>query len=223
MSTTVKRTDAQVETDVREELFWDSRVDAQEVAVGVHDGVVTLRGTVGSFAQKRAAQGAARRVVGVVDVDNELQVRILDMHGRKDAELRGEVLQVLAWNALVPESVDATVYDGVVTLSGTAHEHYQREEAEAAVRNLHGVKDVLNEIELDRGPTVGEVKERLEWAFRRNAALDARDVKIESAGGKVTLRGSVRSWAEHDAALEAAWAAPGVTAVDDRLEVAYQG
>ncbi len=223
MSITAKRTDVEVEADVREEIFWDARVDAREIAVGVHDGVVTLRGTVASFAEKRAAQGAARRVVGVVDVHNRVQVRILGPHGRKDAVLRGEVLQVLAWNGCVPESVDATVDNAVVVLRGTAHEQYQRAEAEAAVRNLRGVKDVLNEIELERGPTVDEVKDRIEQAFRRNAALDARDVKVESTSGTVTLRGSVRSWAEHDAALDAAWAAPGVTRVDDRLEVAAQG
>jgi osmotically-inducible protein OsmY len=218
---TLKRTDATVETDVREEIFWDGRVDAREVAVQVLEGVVTLRGTVGSFGEKRAAGDAARRVVGVFDLDNELEVRVLDRHARRDAELRGQVLQVLAWNAFVPETVDATVDDGVVRLRGTTRYQSQRAEAEATVRNLKGVEDVVNEVELDAGPTAGEVKDGIEQAFRRNAALDARDVAVESAGGKVTLRGSVRSWVEHDAALEAAWAAPGVTAVEDRLELAY--
>jgi osmotically-inducible protein OsmY len=221
MSSTTKRTDVHVETDVRDEIFWDGRVDAREVAVDVRDGVVTLRGTVGSFGEKRAAADAARRIAGVVDVDNELEVRILDRHDRRDAELRGQVLQVLAWNAFVPDTVGATVDDGVVRLRGTTRSQFQRTEAEAAVRNMNGVEDIVNEIELDAGPTAGEVKDRIEQAFRRNAALDARDVAVESAGGKVTLRGAVRSWGEHDAALEAAWAAPGVTAVDDRLEIAY--
>jgi osmotically-inducible protein OsmY len=184
---------------------------------------VTLRGTVGSFPQKHAAQAAAWRVVGVADVENELQVRLLDLHSRADAELRGQVLQVLDWNVLVPQSVDASVDDGVVTLRGSAREKFQRDEAEVAVRNLHGVKDVRNEIELDRGATAVEVEGDIEKAFQRNARIDASEVEVESAGGKVTLRGSVRSWAEHDAALEAAWAAPGVNSVDDRLSVAYAG
>jgi osmotically-inducible protein OsmY len=218
---TVKRTDADVEMDVREEIFWDGRIDAREVAVKVRDGVVTLRGTVGSFGEKRAAGAAARRVVGIVDVVDELEVRVLDRQARHDAELRGQVLQVLAWNAFVPDTVDATVDDGLVTLRGTARHHFERAEAEAAVRNLNGVADIVNGIALDTGPTAGEVNDRIEQAFRRNAALDARDVTVESAGGKVTLRGAVRSWVEHDAALEAAWAAPGVTSVDDRLELAY--
>jgi osmotically-inducible protein OsmY len=213
----MSRTDEQIQADVREELFWDGRVDAPEVAVRVRDGVVTLHGTVGSFAQRWAAGEAARRVVGVVDVDNELQVRPMDMHERADAELRGQVLQALDWSVLVPRAVDARVFGGVVTLTGTARERFQRDEAEVVVRKLHGVRDVRNEITLVRGATIGEVDDAIARALRRNALVDAEQIEIDTGDGTVTLRGCVGSWAEHDAAIDAAWSAPGVNRVNDRL------
>lgn len=214
------RTDADVERDVREEIFWDGRIEADDVAVAVRDGTVTLRGTVGSFGEKRAAEYATRRVVGVVAVDNRLDVRLLIRHARADAELRGRVLQVLAWNSFVPDTVDARVEQGMVTLEGTAQHRFQRDEAERAVMNLAGVRSVFDEIEVDGVGTVAEVQERIERAFRRNSALEASEIRVAARGGKVTLHGSVRSLAEHDAALDAAWAAPGVRTVVDRLEVA---
>jgi osmotically-inducible protein OsmY len=215
----MSHTDDQIEADVREELSRDSRVDAPEVALRVREGVVVLRGTVGSFAQKWAAQEAAKRVAGVVDVENELQVRPMDMHERADAELRGQILQLLIWNTFVPPSVDATVFGGVVTLRGTAQSAFQREEAEIVARNVEGVRGVRNEITLVRGPAVAEVDDAVARALQRNAGIDAGAIDVEAEDGTVTLRGSVGSWAEHDAAVAAAWSAPGVTAVDDQLSV----
>ena len=217
----MKHADERVEADVREELFWDGRVDPEEIAATVRDGVVTLRGTVGSFPQKRAATSAAKRVKGVLDVANHLQVRVLDRHRRADAEVRGEVLQTLGWNVLVPSSVDAHVADGVVTLRGTVHERFQREEAETTVRNLHGVREVRNEIVLERGPAPGDVEDAIDRALARAASIEAQAVEVEAADGTVTLRGTVHSWNEHDEVVDAAWSAPGVTAVDDRLVVRY--
>ena len=219
----MKRPDEQVEADVREELFWDGRVDPREIAVTVQDGVVTLRGTLCSFPQKRAASSAAKRVKGVLEVENHLQVRLLDRHRRTDAELRGEVLQSLGWDVLVPSAVDARVAGGVVTLSGTVGERFQREEAETAVRNLRGVREVRNEIALEREPAPADVEDAIQRALARAANVEAQGIEIEVVDGRVTLRGTVQSWAEHDAAVEAAWSAPGVTAVDDRLFVGYFG
>ncbi|HVM56990.1 MAG TPA: BON domain-containing protein [Gaiellaceae bacterium] len=151
----MKLTDEHVEAAVREELFWDGRLEPREVAVRVHDGVVTLRGTVGSPAQKQAAAEAAKRVKGVARVDDELQVQPMGMHARRDAELRAEVIDVLTHEALLPETLDVRVSNGVVTLRGTVLDSLARDEAQAAVRRVHGVKDVWNELSVEERPIGG--------------------------------------------------------------------
>jgi osmotically-inducible protein OsmY len=215
------KADAQLQVDVADELFWETRVDDGEIAVTAKDGTVTLRGTVGSLGAKSAAAKAARRVAGVQQVDNELEVRLLTEHRRDDAELRGTVLKALSWNVLVPESVDATVEDGVVKLTGKVNHRHQREEADSTVRNLKGVTELHDEIKVKSPGMAADVSARIEQAFKRSAQIDAGDVKIEAIDGTVTLAGSVKSWAEHDAALDAAWAAPGVENVKDQLEIGY--
>lgn len=213
------RSDSDITAAVAEELFWETRVDDEEVAVSVRDGRVTLRGTVGSLGVKHAATNAARRVSGVRGVDNELQVKLMTEHRRDDAELRGTVLKALSWNVLVPDDVDATVKDGVVTLSGIVDFRHQRDEAETTVRNLKGVTDIHDAIQVKSPVTAAAVGDGIEKAFRRSAQIDADNVQIEAVDGTVTLAGTVASWAEHDAALEAAWAAPGVDDVKDELDI----
>ena len=211
-----------LEQDVTDELFWDPKIDSEAVAVAAADGMVTLRGTVGSFRQKQEAQKAAERVYGVVDVDNELDVRLLDEQRREDAEVRGDVLQALMLDALVPGSVDANVKGGIVTLTGVASWQYQRAEAAFVAGNILGVLGVENDIYLDNpGPYADDVKDSITKALERDAKLDAGDVVVETLDGTAILSGNVSSWAEHDAAVSAAWSAPGVTAVDDRLSVSY--
>ena len=214
--------DIDLVADVSDELFWDPKVDSAAIAVSASDGTVTLRGTVGSLREKREARKAARRVFGVVSVDNQLQVRLMGDQRRADAELRGDVLQALMLDSLVPKTVDAKVDDGFVTLTGTADWQYQRDEAEFVASNIVGALDVFDEIELEY-PTssAGDVKESIGKAFKRNAAIDADDLRLTTDNGTVTIDGNVRSWAEHDEAIEAAWAAPGVTSVHDRMTVAY--
>jgi osmotically-inducible protein OsmY len=209
--------------DVTDELYWDPRIDSESIAVQADDGNVTLRGTVGSFSEKRKAKAAVERVWGVTSVDNQLQVRLLNGKRREDAEIRGDVLQALMLDGLVPSSIDAKVEDGYVTLTGTADWQYQREEAERVAENIVGTLDVLDEIELTYpAPDAGEVAHGIKKAFKRNAKLDAEGIDVDtSSGGKVTLSGTVSSWSEHDEALAAAWAAPGVKNVDDRIAVGY--
>ena len=212
----------ELRVDVEEELFWDPRVDNEAIAVATDDGDVTLRGTVGSFRQKREAKQDAERVHGVEMVNNELQVRILDAHRRDDADLRGAVLQAFTLDSLVPSTIDAKVMDGWVTLTGTANWQFERDEAEFIASNILGVVAVDSEIELvTPGPRAGDVKHSIKKAMERNARLDADGVSVESSNGQVTLKGTVSSWAEHDDAVDAAWAAPGVTRVTDRILVAY--
>jgi osmotically-inducible protein OsmY len=208
--------------EVGDELFWDPKVDNETIAVSADDGTVTLRGTVGSFREKREAKKAAERVYGVTKVKNELQVHLLNGQRRDDAEVRGDILQALMLDAVVPDTIDASVDDGFVTLAGKADWQYQRDEAEAVAANIVGVMDVLDEVELTSPPPdAGDVAHDIEKAFKRSAKLDAEGLVVATSNGTVTISGTVRSWSEHDDALAAAWAAPGVRDVEDRITVAY--
>jgi osmotically-inducible protein OsmY len=214
--------DTNLTADVSDELFWDPKLDSTAIAVSAGDGRITMRGTVGSLREKLEAKNAAERVFGVISVDNRLQVRLMNDAKRDDADLRGDVLQALMLDSLVPKTVDATVEDGFVTLKGTANWKYERDEAEFVASNIVGALDVIDEIELEFStPDGGDVRDSIKKAFKRNAALDADDLRISTHNGTVTVKGTVSSWAEHDEALDAAWAAPGVTSVRDDLAVAY--
>jgi osmotically-inducible protein OsmY len=215
-------TNDELQLNVADELFWDPKIDSEAIAVSTKDGTVTLRGTVGSFRQKREAKKAAERVYGVVYVDNELQVRILNEQRRDDADLRGDVLQALMLDSLVPSTVDATVKDGFVTLTGSADWQYQRAEAAFVAGNILGVVGVENDIFLaSPSPWPADVENSIKKAMERDAKLDADNIQVRTTNGTATLTGNVRSWAEHDAAVAAAWAAPGVTDVNDRLSIFY--
>ena len=214
--------DTDLTADVSDELFWDPKVDNTAIAVSADQGKITLRGTAGSLREKREAQKAAQRVFGVISVNNQLQVKLMNDERRGDAELRGDVLQALMLDSIVPKTVDAKVDDGFVTLTGTANWQYERDEAEFVASNIVGALDVIDEIELDLPtPDAGDVQESIKKAFKRNAAIDADDLHISTDSGSVTLKGTVSSWAEHDEAIDAAWAAPGVKSVHDHMTVAY--
>jgi osmotically-inducible protein OsmY len=215
-------TNDDLQLDVAAELSWDPKLDSKAIAVSADDGAVTLRGTVGSFREKREAGKAAARVYGVTEVNNELQVRMLDSSRRYDADLRGDVLQALMLDSLVPMTVDAKVRDGVVTLTGTAQWQYQRDEAEFLTASVHGVSGIDNDITLTSTPDGRDIKNDISDAFRRSARLDADELSADTPSyGTVILAGAVSSWAEHDEAVAAAWSAPGVTEVDDRIVVEY--
>jgi osmotically-inducible protein OsmY len=218
----MEMTNEELRSSVSDELHWDPKIDNDAIAVSAENGAVTLRGTVGSLRQKREAKNAAERVYGVTRVENHLQVRLMDSDERADADTRGDVLQALMLDALVPATVDARVTDGFVTLTGHTEWQYQREEAESVAANVRGVVDVVNDITIT-GPnaTAGDVRHAIDKAFKRNAKLDADELTVETEDGTVTLKGTVRSWAEHDEALDAAWAAPGVRKVNDHIFVAY--
>jgi osmotically-inducible protein OsmY len=212
----------QLVSSVTDELIWDPKVDSAAIAISADDGVVTLRGTVGSFREKREAKQDAERVYGVENVNNELQVRILDANRRDDADLRGDVLRALMLDTLVPPTIDAKVNDGWVILTGSAEWQFQRDEAEFIAANVLGVAGMINQIELMAAmPGAGDVKQSIKKAIERNAKLDAEAVSVESSNGTVTISGTVSSWSEHDDAVSAAWAAPGVRRVKDQILVAY--
>lgn len=215
-------TDEEVQRLVTDELAWDPKVDDEAIAVSVVNGVVTLRGTVGSPREKHEARKASERVYGVEWVINQLDIRPLNADRRDDAELRGDVLRALTLDKLVPDTVDADVKDGFVTLTGTASWQYERDEADFVAGNVRGVFGVKNEIELTGPkPESTDITRSIEKAFRRNAKLDAENIEVITSDGTVSLTGTVNSWSEHDAAIAAAWAAPGVTDVRDHVTVRY--
>jgi len=212
----------ELEGNVSAELFWDPKIDSEAVAVSTDGGTVTLRGTVGSLRQKREAKRAAERVFGVTRVNNDLDVRILTDRRRDDADLRGDVLQALMLDDLVPTDIDASVKDGLVTLTGATEWQYQRDEAEYITANILGVTGIENDIDIvPPTPSPKDVEHSIKKAMGRDAKLDANNVSVKTSNGTATLTGTVRSFAEHDSAVAAAWSAPGITAVDDRIDVFY--
>jgi len=205
---------------VAAELFWDPQVDSEAIDVSAADGTVTLRGTVASLRLKRAAGNAAARVRGVTWVANELRVQIPDADRRDDEDLRGDVLEALMLDVSVPMTINAQARDGVVTLTGTAQWHYQREAAESRTTEVPGVAGIDNAIILTQAPDAREAADAISGALQRNAVLAADVLSVEtSASGLVILSGTVTSWAAHDYAMAAAWSAPGVTQVEDRIRV----
>jgi osmotically-inducible protein OsmY len=215
-------TDDELRRQVAAELTWDPQVDIEAIEVSTDSGTVTLRGTVDSLRQKRAGSRAAARVRGVIRVANELQVRIPGKEQRDDDDLRGDVLEALMLDASVPMTVDAQARNGLVTLTGTAKWHYQREKAEARTAEVPGVACINNAITLAQGDSddAGDLEAAISAAFRRDAVLEADGLSVETfPGGLVILSGTVCSWVAHDHAMAAAWSAPSVMQIDDRLSV----
>jgi len=216
-------TNDDLQLDVAAELRWDPKVDSRAIAVSADDGSITLRGTVGSFREKREAVKAAARVYGVTEISNELQVQLLNGSKRNDADLRGDVLRALMLDSLVPKTVDAKVRDGFVTLAGTTQWQYQRDEAEFLTASVPGVLGIRNDLTLTSTPDGRDITSDISDAFRRSARLDAEELSVDTTSyGAVILAGAVSSWAEHDEAVAAVWSAPGVTEVDDRIVVEYR-
>jgi osmotically-inducible protein OsmY len=207
-------------TAVKAELVADPKVDANEVAVSVDGGDVTLKGTVGSLRQKIEAGRDAKRVRGVANVQNDLQVRILTKDRRSDAQLRGDVLQAMALDSQIPTTIDAKVDSGIVTLKGSATWNYQRNEAEFVASNVPGVQGVRSEIVLEQAQAGQDLVQGIQQGFARIAALSPDDLTVTSSdGGKVTLSGTVPSSTAHDLAVGATWMMPGVTEIVDNIQV----
>ncbi len=214
------RSDVDIQADVLEELKWDMRVKPNEIGVAVKDGIVTLTGWVDSYLKKMAAETAAHRVQGVKAVANDIEVRLLSFAERTDADLAAAVVNALKWDAFIPaDKIDVTVSKGWVTLKGQVEFGFQRRAAERAVQRLSGVKGVSNLITIKPLLSPTDLKQKIEQALVRNAETDARHITVEVQGGKVILYGTVRSYAEKQEAEDAAWSAPGVSEVDNRIVV----
>ena len=214
------KSDSEIKRDVEAELAWDPDIDATDIGVSAKDGVVTLTGFVRSYSQKLSAESDAKKVSGVIAVANDIEVRLPVLNERPDPDIARDAVAALK-NELPYsyEKFKAVVKSGWITLEGVAEWNYQRTRAEEAVRHVRGVKGVSNLISLKPQVKPSDIKNKIEEAFRRNAELDAKSITVEATGSEVILRGTVRSWAERKEAERAAWRAPGVTKVDNRIAI----
>lgn len=216
------RTDMELRQAIAAELTWEPSIRSPEIGVAVKDGVVTLSGTVNTYAQKFATERAVERVTGIRAIAEDLQVVSTGEYNKTDADIARAAANALLWDVEVPtDRVKPIVRNGWVTLEGEVEWFFQKTSAERAVRNLAGVKGIVSRIEI-KPPAANsaQVKADIESALRRSAVLDAKEIHVESSGGTVTLRGTVRSLAERDDAERAAWNAPGVARVKDELHFA---
>ncbi|HSF41930.1 MAG TPA: BON domain-containing protein [Thermoanaerobaculia bacterium] len=212
--------DVGLQQNVLNELKWEPSIHAAEIGVAVKDGVVTLTGTVDSYSQKMAVEKAAKRVRGVLAVAEEIEVRIPSATRRTDADIARAALNALQWHIEVPdERIQVKVEDGWVTLDGDVDWNFQRDAAMDAVRDLIGVRGVTSLINVKPKVKVREIKAEIGEAFKRHAELDAHRITVDATDGKVTLSGKVHSWMERDEAARIAWAAPGVSTVQNQISV----
>jgi osmotically-inducible protein OsmY len=214
------KTDAQLYKDVTDKLSFEPSIDSANITVGVKEGVVTLTGSIRNFAEKRTAENATRSIKGVRGVIDELQVSLYGQRHRTDAEIVKAALNALDWDSFIShDTIQVTVDHGMVTLTGLVKYNFQRERAASDIRYLEGVKAITNNIIITPSVQPGAVKEQITKEFERNALIDANNIMVETHDNQVILKGKVRSWAEYREAQSAAWAVPGVTAVENLLTI----
>jgi osmotically-inducible protein OsmY len=216
----MKTLQSDLKQDVENELRWTPALDSARVGVAVDQGVVVLTGHVRNWMERQAAEEAVKRVKGVNTVANELEVDLLPGHVRDDIDIGRAARDALRWNVLVPEAqIKVTVAKGWVTLEGKVAHDFQRRAATGSVQHLTGVVGVTNLLKIETQVSPFDLRRKLETALHRYAQLEADAIQLKVDGSKVTLTGKARSWRERDLVQEAAWSAPGVTEVDNHIEV----
>lgn len=220
------KTDLEIQQDVMAELKWEAKINAvkpAEIGVAVKNGIVTLTGNVESYFKKLAAEKAAMRVAGVKVIVNNVEVKVSSIFNKSDTDIAEAILNKIKWSTTIPQdSIKIKVEDGWVTLEGNVTWEYQKISARSAIEDLRGVRGVTNNIKvISKTPTKQEVKEKIKEAIQRSATKDAEKINVVLTGDKITLTGSVRSFAEKKDAEYAAWSAPGVTDVDNKIEVSF--
>jgi len=214
------KSDLQLQRDVSEEIQWDPAVNGEEVRAEVKDGAVTLAGRVEYFAEKWAAELAAKRVAGVKKLAVEIEVKPIRSRALRDADIARAAENALKWHAYVPQDrIKVIAKDGWITLDGEVEKQFEKETARQVVLHLAGVTGVSNQIVLKPKVEPTDVKERIEAAFKRSALVDAKRITVKAEGGKVILTGTVRTWVEYQDAERAAWAAPGVHEIKNLLRI----
>lgn len=218
MSENPKHSDQTIREDVSREIDWEPSITSQDIAIKVRDGAVTLTGFVHSYPEKFAAERAAKSVIGVRSVANDIDVKPRVV--RTDPEIARDVQHVLELHAFVPDdAIKTTVREGVVTLEGVVQWDYQRRSAEVAIHGVSGVRAVINSLQVRPDISPNMVKERIEAALQRSADIDSQRIMVATHENTVELFGTVRSWIEREEAERAAWAAPGVAKVVDHITI----
>ena len=221
------RADNLIKIDVDNKLAFEPGITSKNIMVNVHNGIVTLSGSISNSYEKSLAERAAKNVQGVTGIVEELQVNLGESFKRSDEEIAKAAIRAIEWDSTIPsDRVKVVVEHGIVTLIGDVEYQYQRERAYQDVKYIYGVKNVINNITIKPTITINpeQVSSKILSEFQRNATIDARHIRVKTDGSKVILKGNVRSWAEYDEASHAAWSIPGVTQVDMReLSISYPG
>ena len=214
------KSDMDIKRDVEAEIRWDPDIDATDIAVSVKNGVVTLAGFVPTYLQKFEAEKDAKRVSGVVGVANDIEVRTVVSDQRPDPEIARDCVDAIKRELPFSyQNIKVVVRDAWVTLEGDVEWNYQKERAESAVRSVKSIKGVINSIQVKPKVTPTEIKRKIEEALKRSAELDAQNIEVEASDGEVVLKGTVHSWFEREEAERAAWQAPGVKRVEDKIAI----
>ena len=214
------KTDAEIQKHVMEELKWQPAIHSTEIGVAVKNGIVTLSGTVDTYQEKKTAEKAAFKVAGVKAVAENIEINIGFNHKKTDTELAQAASDALKWNVLVPEDrIKVKVENSWVTAEGMVDWAYEKNAVRKALATITGIKGVSNLVKVTPQVNPEDVKKKISAAFERSAVIDANGIEIEHVGNKVILSGKVRSYAERQEAEHAAWNAPGVSTVENHIEV----